>query len=501
MKKKQVPNIGIALIVSFCFLTICSRSSFIYPFNNWDDSNSYFTMGKALMNGGILYRDVFDQKGPLLYFIYGLGYLLSNSGFGGIFFLEILSFTLFLVAEYQVARLYLSQGLAMCTMPLMALVVLTSKSFYWGGCAEEFCLPLFAWGLYFSVKYFKETYPLPMSSKLIFLNGFFAGCILLIKFNLLGLYFAFMAIIALSNLNRINWKKALIHCGIFLSGMVAPIIPWLIYFGLHSALDDWYFAYIYCNVFLYSNLYFENRISIGEKIYDLAKIMYWLILDNAIFFIPIILGFVCILFNKKFKWFEKINLYTLFGFLFLGIYVGGTTLYYYSLPLSVFSIFGFIIVGMGIETIIRRFDFQNLSQKYFVPGAFILYIGMLILAWNLSMNTPYAAQSKEDFWLFKFRDIISQTENATLLNIGCLDAGLYTAADIMPTCRYFQSNAVHGFEEVANEQRRYIAEGQTEFVLARESYPEEIWLNYHLVSEQDYMINEQLFTYYLFQRN
>ena len=159
------------------------------------------------------------------------------------------------------------------------------------------------------------------------------------------------------------------------------------------------------------------------------------------------------------------------------------------------------MIGIAFKKAHEHFYLEKLFRKCQIWGKILVYAGLLLLAWNLSMNTTYEKQSKEDFWLFKFRDIISQTENATLLNIGCLDAGLYTAADIMPTCRYFQSNAVHGFEEVANEQRRYIAEGQTEFVLARETYPEEIWQKYHLVSEQVYMINDHLFTYYIFQKN
>ena len=94
-KKEIWKYIGFAAIVSICFLTICSRSSFIYIFNNWDDANSYFTMGKVMMNGGVFYRDSFDQKGPLLYFIYGLAYLISHNTFRGVFVMEILSFTAF----------------------------------------------------------------------------------------------------------------------------------------------------------------------------------------------------------------------------------------------------------------------------------------------------------------------------------------------------------------------------------------------------------------------
>ena len=48
------------------------------------------------MNGQVLYRDVFDHKGPLLYLVYGIGWLLDHTGFFGVWLLEILAMTAFL---------------------------------------------------------------------------------------------------------------------------------------------------------------------------------------------------------------------------------------------------------------------------------------------------------------------------------------------------------------------------------------------------------------------
>ena len=53
MKRKELQNYAVIMFIAFCFLAICSRSSFIYPCNNWDDSNSYFTMGKEALTGDI----------------------------------------------------------------------------------------------------------------------------------------------------------------------------------------------------------------------------------------------------------------------------------------------------------------------------------------------------------------------------------------------------------------------------------------------------------------
>ena len=44
-------DIFLCLVTSLTALFICSRSSWFYAFNNWDDANSYFSMGKAMMNG------------------------------------------------------------------------------------------------------------------------------------------------------------------------------------------------------------------------------------------------------------------------------------------------------------------------------------------------------------------------------------------------------------------------------------------------------------------
>jgi hypothetical protein len=73
------------VMLSFLLMMICTRSSFLYPMNNWDDVNSYFTMGKGMMNGLVIYRDLYEQKGPYLYFLYGLAYLISHRTFAGVF--------------------------------------------------------------------------------------------------------------------------------------------------------------------------------------------------------------------------------------------------------------------------------------------------------------------------------------------------------------------------------------------------------------------------------
>ena len=67
------------IVAAVTVLLLATRSSFLYPCNNWDDANSYFSVGKAIFNGKLPYREVFDQKGILLYFLYGFPYHICRS--------------------------------------------------------------------------------------------------------------------------------------------------------------------------------------------------------------------------------------------------------------------------------------------------------------------------------------------------------------------------------------------------------------------------------------
>ena len=62
---------------SFIFVAICSKSSFLYPINDWGDVNTYFTIGKGMLAGKVPYRDLYDQKGVVIFALQALGAIIS----------------------------------------------------------------------------------------------------------------------------------------------------------------------------------------------------------------------------------------------------------------------------------------------------------------------------------------------------------------------------------------------------------------------------------------
>ncbi len=500
-----LPEVAYLLSAAFVILLFATRSSFLYPLNDWNDANSYFSVGKALFNGLVPYRDVFDQKGMYLYFFYGLSYLVSHTTFTGVFVLEIICGLASLLGFYRIICLYSRQDIALILSPFAYAALACSKSFYWGGSAEELCMPFYIWGLYIILKYSVEWFGNSgniISAKSLIIAGVLAGMIANIKFTGLGFFFAWMAWVFFTYVIDKRLADGLKACLWFLLGMAIPFIPWLIYFGVRGELYSWYWGYVYINVFSYSNLDAEGP-SFGMRIYELAKNLYWIIRDNFTYFALSIPGVIYIITGSLIKKNESgtkagigrriysaILLPVLFGFLYLGIYVGGSVLAYYALPLSVFGVCGVILLARVIEIIMPKTD----TVKWYLAALSILLC--CILVYGLSMNSSFMKVNKEDHFLYKLKAYVE--DDATLLNVGCLDAGLYTVCDIVPSCQWFQTQTINS-DVPYDEQARYISEGLITYVLARDTYPECMHDKYELVDTEVWNQGDEEFTYYLFE--
>ncbi len=483
------------LATSFTILLFTSRSSFFFPYNNWDDANSYFTMGKGLMNHMVIYRDLYDQKGPFLYLLYGICYLISNNSFKGVFLFEIIAATLFLYYSFQIIRRHCNIKIIYMLIPFLAAGIYSSKSFYWGGAAEEFCLPMFAYSLYILNKF---LYPvsgdkkISESTKDIFIVGLLTGITSLIKYTMLGFYFAFGVIVLILIIYREGFVKAIKPALIYFLGIVIPFIPWFIFFGVNGALDDWYRCYIFNNLFFYSDIA-GDKITFSAKLYKLCKLQYWLFIDNFEYFLYIAVGFVANLFTEKIV-LRKIMYPFMYLCTFMFIFYGGGTLPYYSIPLMPFSIIGFVAIGKFLKKISEHYS----NESFWYNLGILALIFSIVFAKNNSQSTNYLFTDKDTFWLTEAASHIEEAPNTTLLNVGALDVGLYTITGIVPTCEYFQTNGI-ALPTMFSEQERYIKEGLTTYVISSEGEPEHIYDHYDLIYHTAFYDNGYDQSYYLYR--
>ena len=99
----------LAAFFLFSVLTLLFASPDSYLYDLWlrEDSAWFFVNGKAWMNGMEPYVDFADSKGPLLFLIYGIGYLLSPYNYLGIFWLSCIVYTICFFLTYKPARIFI----------------------------------------------------------------------------------------------------------------------------------------------------------------------------------------------------------------------------------------------------------------------------------------------------------------------------------------------------------------------------------------------------------
>ncbi|NLI20153.1 MAG: hypothetical protein GX418_01180 [Clostridiales bacterium] len=536
------------LLTAAACLLVCSKSSPLYPINDWTDANAYFSCGKGMLAGRVMYRDLYEHKGPLLYALHALCCLVDSRTFWGVFLMETLAGALFLMAVYRTLALYGAGRAALIALPPVAVLVYASLSFQQGDSAEELCLPLLAWSLFFLLRWLRQAYPRRMGKGLLVLNGVLCGCVLWIKFTLLGLYVPWIAGMALAHALRRDGKAALSAVGWFALGVAAATAPWLIYFGINGAIVPWLKTYLYDNLFLYQD---EPALGLPGRVKAALRAAWAWFAANWAYAAPMALGFLWLTLPRgngtaanaagspedaapgdhagspeavpagvpadapqrmrtvpiprqsgnaasqtgaharKHKAALRENgTAVIVSFpekAFLWAMAGFAALGVFAGGKS-YLYYGFILAAfaaLGALPLCALLDRSPVVRP--APAAALAVLCLLAAApatLAVSPNTPDLLKPRSATMQYQFAAVTAQTPNATLLNYGFMDAGFYTACGITPSVKYFHQTNVH-LQEMLDEQARYIAEGVTDYVVTRGKQPDSIAERYELVATAD----------------
>lgn len=482
------------LLISILFLLIGTKSSPLYQINDWYDAECFFTVGKSMMKGIIPYLDLFEQKGPLFFLIYGIASIISNNSFIGVFILEVISYSIFLYYIDKIISLFTKEKYSYILLPILSVLILSSRSFTHGGSCEEFTFPILAITAYYFIKYLQTN---KINNKETFIIGIMTGLIFWMKYTLLGFQIGFCIIVIIKELKENNWKELLHKIYYFILGFTVTCIPWIIYFsikkdGLKSLINVY---------FLFNITSYSNDFNIIQKIINclntingvLIKYYQYLIL----IFIPSILSIKTKTFFK-----ERINnIYLIIPIicLLIFLFIGGTNFRYYSLPMQPFMILGLIY----ITKCIKEFKISNLINKYIIEITIITIIICLPIAYYHSPNTKYLKYKKEDYAQFIFAEKIEK--NKTILNYGFLDGGFYFTTNTYPTVYYFQKNNINYklYPKNTDEQRRYVKEKLVDYIITNNKIKKQdielIEENYQLIMTHTQKYEEHIRTYYLYK--
>lgn len=458
-KKEKFGYLLFAIVISFVFLLLFSYStSPLFPKITGYDSSFYQLVGMGMTKGLMPYRDFFEIKGPVMFFIQYLGQVISF-GRGGIFLLQIINLTIINVSLVGIAKILKPElkHWHIISIIVISLIFLFTV-FDEGNLTEEYSLTFNMICIYLFLKKLKVSQD--EQFLLSFMLGLSFGAVALIRITNAIIICVIELMLLFDYLSKKQYQqlfKNVLYCSL---GLLTVVIPICIYFSYNGLLKEM----IEC-AFLFATKYATEEIGIKIR---------WL------FILPLLL-FYCnksMIQNKK-----NFAFYTLMllGNCFI-LTLGNNYLHYY---IMLYPLYGIMLIAVF-----------NLKKNYLVLG-----LGVIIAVNIMSAYLP----------LTYFYDRLFNPDNSMIANhnnsleIGNLidkklpvfsynaNSNFYYDNNIYPSHKYsfWQNHFIELEPEIKNELLNYInSKKAIYFVIGEEDKPNTeimnaIHNNYQLVLENE----------------
>lgn len=474
MKKtlSRLPRVVRLAALSAVLLALCSKSSPLYAFNDWMDANIFFTMGRSMLGGRVLYRDVFDHKGPVLYLLYGLAGLVGGTDFRGVLVLEIIAMTSFLYTGLRTAELLAGRRLSVWWMALPAAGMAASRAFSHGGSAEELLLPFLAAALFSLVRALHSLGAKPLRA--VCVQGLLAGCALWLKYTVLGFYLAWVVVLAALYLRR-GWLAQLGRS----VGSTSAAWRWPRCRGSSTSAYTARWGTGSPPTFMtISSSIRGGRRSARAGTAPVVGGAGRLARSAAAGGVPA-LGAADPAFCRSG------GVAALAAGLAATSLMGGY-LVYYGLVLVVFA-------PLGLVPLVRLAEKTPAPVRTALPWAVLAACAAACYA--LTPNRALRGRARADLPQYRFA---AQINGGSLLNYGTLDGGFYTAAGVLPPCKYFCVTNMP-LDDQWTDQQAVLKAGAVDYVVALTGDLHGDFPQYAVIDRCSYDGGEGEVTWYLYQ--
>ena len=250
ISKAGVFKVVFSALAATLFVIVMSFStSPLYKENYGGDSAQFQTIGKIWANGGVPYRDAFDHKGPVIFFVNSIGYRLTGDK-TGIVIIQIVCLFVTILLLFKICELA-SDKLYYGVIGVILSLIFLSIFYVEGNMTEEYCLPFITWSIYGLAKFFtslKKSEKTEHSPKWAVIYGIcFGVCLMTRVTNAIPVAIGVLTIAILLVVKK-KWANLLKNAGYCFVGIMTVVAPFVIYFALQGALGDLYYCTIGFNL-------------------------------------------------------------------------------------------------------------------------------------------------------------------------------------------------------------------------------------------------------------
>ena len=442
---------ALTLFASILLLFI-SPDSYTHDVFERVDSACFFTGGKAWMNGMVPYVDFTDSKGPLLWLIYGIGYLLSHYNYIGVFWISCLWYGCTFYLTYLTFGIFLSDKRQCLLGTAVMCLAFFMPVMHYEVRAEDFCQPFIMLSLYHTARmlYGKERYQTAKAvNSSFFALGLSFAALVLIKFSIAAMQSAFI-LYAFYHLIR-SKRSIIIPFCTSAAGAFALCLPFLVYFLITGSLTAFIQEYFLNTLQTVSpqqsflGAYYDECMDAWTN-YPVVFVMLTLLIVGCVAIMP------------------RLGKYRLFPLL--------TTLFFFALAMKHHGLVHyFSAVAFGLTFLVAAM-LQWLRPKVSRTSLAISFLCLMVLC-------TFGAQIKRTefhvyFWendvrrkvYYDMACLISQVEKAGVFNAWGCGNGIETLPDALPGSKHwiYQLGSTEEMHEAHVEELR---SRQPDFVFLR----------------------------------
>lgn len=408
MTAQRITLLSVLFFLALACIFFITRDACLTPTKMTGyDASVFATFGAAWQDGLLPYKDLFDHKGPVIFFMSLLGYWLGGD-FYGIVYVEIINLFLFAALFLAVNR---NNAIIYFFFFLFIYWIFISKNLEGGNATEEYALffnglAAFAW--------------LKRAQWRFFLYGLAGALLVFMKMNLAALS---LSIFLVDLWYSKNFTKYILQASL---GFMIPAGIMILYFYSHDALYEFYWSYIVCNM-----SYIGGEVTSRLRPYAL------LVGKNGVFFLGCLL-MLMVIYRKNKSSFPGAVIFLVVPYLFSCISGRSYAHYILAVTPSAFILFSMIFAEKHTDRRILAF----FSHRVGTQGKRLLLVCLSILAILAGVQTAVFALQRFDMTQLQslrasFR-AVGLHPGKTVLNLGgTLFSSIYPLSQTHPPHKEF----------------------------------------------------------------
>lgn len=230
------------------------------------DAGVFLYIGWRILNGELPYRDVWDHKPPVVFYLNAFGLAIGDGTRWGVWLLEFLSLFLAAFLGYKIIqKMFGSSPAILSTVLWLLTLVITIQG---GGKTTEYILPMQFMAIWLA----KGAFDGPDHSNWRwFLTGFIGAVAFFTKQTSVGVWLSVLVFLIIYRLKSHQIKKLISEILYFSGGFIAVCIFWIVFFGLQGG-----FAEFWDSAFKYNFYYSFSDRSVLSRLQPAIAGIHWL---------------------------------------------------------------------------------------------------------------------------------------------------------------------------------------------------------------------------------